>query len=334
MKCPRCGRENRRDAVVCWKCRASLVPSHEPVLTARRIPRGERVRQQKIPFKILGIIAGILLLLSLLGAAIYFLPAFIGRNFSSTSTPAPEPTTSEGETKQGEKVLKINVEAQEDKLTITGQTNLPEGTEIMLSLFDPQGNEKAKKKLTVIKSSFTHNFGPFLYTVYPGKYKVTAKEYKGELAAETTIYFKGNVEPYQVPQSQGYISFKEMSAAEGLKQAKTQNKLLLVLFVDYNPLVVIGGRTQNPSKYMEQSAFGDSEIRGIVNVYFVPMKVDASADKTLAQSYGVSVFPSLRVFNGEGELIGSINGYNSPDVLKKKLLTFLQTPPLILSRKT
>jgi thioredoxin-related protein len=98
------------------------------------------------------------------------------------------------------------------------------------------------------------------------------------------------------------------------EQAKSSNKLLLLEFTgsDWCP----------PCRMLQKEVFSTPEFQDYAAKNFVLMELDfprskvqapeiAEQNQMLARRFGIQVFPSIIILNGEGKKIGELLGYDS-----------------------
>ncbi|HKA37956.1 MAG TPA: thioredoxin family protein [Thermoanaerobaculia bacterium] len=87
-----------------------------------------------------------------------------------------------------------------------------------------------------------------------------------------------------------------------------------------------------PCRRLDEEGWKDSEIAGIVNKTFVPVRVmdrereegkNTAAIEELERRYSVSAFPTLIVASSDGKLLAKVEGYGGPDRLRR----FLEESP-------
>ena len=130
-----------------------------------------------------------------------------------------------------------------------------------------------------------------------------------------------------------HITFEEAKAA-----AKAENKMI---FVDFY--------TQwcGPCKMLAKKVFPTQEVGDFLNAGYVCLKLDAENEgRELAQAIKVDAYPTLAVFNANGDMIGSFAGYKEgvnfinsvkeisdpnlkPEVVEQKYLAGDRTPSVV-----
>ena len=105
------------------------------------------------------------------------------------------------------------------------------------------------------------------------------------------------------------IEFVGMDFNSALAEAKKTNKLI---FIDaYTSWC-------GPCKKMAATAFMDQNVSNVFNSKFINLKVEMekSVDgPEIAKRYGVKAYPTLLFINGDGKLVKSVVGYQTPEQL-------------------
>jgi thiol-disulfide isomerase/thioredoxin len=87
-----------------------------------------------------------------------------------------------------------------------------------------------------------------------------------------------------------------------------------------------------PCRRLDEEGWNDSQIAGIVNKTYVPVRVvdreredgrNKAAIEDLERRYSVSAFPTLIVASSDGKLIARVEGYGGQDRLRR----FLEESP-------
>jgi len=87
-----------------------------------------------------------------------------------------------------------------------------------------------------------------------------------------------------------------------------------------------------PCHRLDEEGWKDSEIAGIVNKGYVPVRIvdreredgrNPAPIEELERRYSVSAFPTLIVASSDGKLLAKVEGYGGPDRLRR----FLQDSP-------
>lgn len=105
-------------------------------------------------------------------------------------------------------------------------------------------------------------------------------------------------------QTQTGVNFQELTFNEALAKAKTENKLI---FIDCYTVWCV------PCKYMTTNIFPQKEVGDYMNQKFVSVKYDMEKEEgqKLAKRFGVAVYPTFLIVNGDGTLrhrfVGSMN---------------------------
>jgi thioredoxin-related protein len=73
-------------------------------------------------------------------------------------------------------------------------------------------------------------------------------------------------------------------------------------------------------KKLDASTFRDPTIVTVLNDRFIPLKVDAEKDPLLAQALRVNLYPTLVLASADGKILGTLEGFVTPD----KLIDHLQ----------
>lgn len=104
------------------------------------------------------------------------------------------------------------------------------------------------------------------------------------------------------------ISFHEGTLADAKKAAKESNKFL---FVDVYAVWC------GPCKLLKRNTFSDEKVGEYFNEKFVSTMVDAERGEGLAlvKEHPVPGYPTMLIFDSEGNLKGKIIGYQTPEQL-------------------
>lgn len=100
------------------------------------------------------------------------------------------------------------------------------------------------------------------------------------------------------------------SYKEGLKRAQQTGRPLMLLFTSPHCRFC---------HYLEEITLRDSAVAQLLNEHFVSVKVDVSDNRELARKYMVSSFPTVWFLSSEGERIGMVLGYRSPEFFREVL---------------
>ncbi len=100
------------------------------------------------------------------------------------------------------------------------------------------------------------------------------------------------------------------SYEEGLKRARETGRPLMLVFTSPHCRFC---------HYLEEITLTDSGVVQMLNEHFVSVKVDVSDNWELARKYMVSSFPTVWFLSSEGERIGMVLGYRSPEFFKEVL---------------
>jgi thioredoxin 1 len=105
------------------------------------------------------------------------------------------------------------------------------------------------------------------------------------------------------------IKFKKMSFEAAKKEAKKSNK---IIFIDaYTSWC-------GPCKKMAATTFQDSKVGEVHNSKFINLKFDMEQEADglfISEKYRVEAYPTLLYINGDGKLIKSVVGFQTPDRL-------------------
>lgn len=107
----------------------------------------------------------------------------------------------------------------------------------------------------------------------------------------------------------GGIKFDKTSMKKALSQAKSSGKLI---FID------VYTTWCGPCKEMARTTFQSDEVGKLFNKKFINLKLDAENEtdgQEVAQTYGVSAFPTLLFINGDGKLVKKLVGKQSEEKL-------------------
>jgi thiol:disulfide interchange protein len=108
---------------------------------------------------------------------------------------------------------------------------------------------------------------------------------------------------------QAQVKFHQGDWNSLLAEAKKTNK---PFFVDFYATWC------GPCKLMDKNTFGDATFGTYANGKFVPYKLDAEKGEgpALAQKYAINGYPTIVVFDPNGQVLEKIVGYRSPDALQ------------------
>jgi thiol:disulfide interchange protein len=110
----------------------------------------------------------------------------------------------------------------------------------------------------------------------------------------------------------------EHDVDKGKEQAKKDNKCLLVdLYTDWCTYC----------KKMDKVTFTDAKLQEYLADHCICLKANAEdkgAGQKLAESNGVTDFPSYLVFAPQGKLLGRIRGFRTADAFQKEVDGLLQ----------
>ena len=84
-------------------------------------------------------------------------------------------------------------------------------------------------------------------------------------------------------------------------------------------LVVVGTEDCFYCRKLESNTFNDSAIVSQIAGNFVPLKIDASREPTLAQALKVQVYPTLVLAGPDGKIHNFIEGYLEADRLSEHM---------------
>lgn len=101
-----------------------------------------------------------------------------------------------------------------------------------------------------------------------------------------------------------------VSYPQAMEQAKQRGAPAMLLF------------TQRGCKfcyYMEEVTLKDPKVLSLLREAFVPVKVEAEGQRDLLFRFRVFVFPTIWFYSPEGDLIGPVTGYRSPQEFVKIL---------------
>jgi len=81
-------------------------------------------------------------------------------------------------------------------------------------------------------------------------------------------------------------------------------------------LVYVGADFCGYCRKLEQTAWGDDGVARVVDAGFVPLEIDGQRDAALAGQLGVRGFPAVIVLSPEGRIVGRVDGYREPAVMR------------------
>lgn len=107
----------------------------------------------------------------------------------------------------------------------------------------------------------------------------------------------------------GQISFFDGDFDAALAKAKTENKKV---FVDFYT------EWCGPCKLMATRVFTDEEVGKYFNEHFVCCKIDAEAEKELADAYQVDAYPNMVIMDASGKMLKRLKGAMAADRLLRE----------------
>ena len=84
-------------------------------------------------------------------------------------------------------------------------------------------------------------------------------------------------------------------------------------------LIEVGADWCHFSKKMEKETFSNPTVANHVRNCFVPVRIDADADRTITRQLGVRTFPTTIVLSPQLELLASIKGFRTAEQLRSDL---------------
>lgn len=98
-----------------------------------------------------------------------------------------------------------------------------------------------------------------------------------------------------------------------------------------NLLLLIDFGTQNCfwCRKLDDTTFREPRIIAVMNEKFLPLKIDAGREASLASALGISSYPTLVVASPDGKVLGTMEGYQNADKLHENLQRAVAaaTPP-------
>lgn len=86
------------------------------------------------------------------------------------------------------------------------------------------------------------------------------------------------------------------------------------------PLIVFVARSRcKHCARMKSESFADPLVRELVRKEFVPLEIDADADRELAKELQITTFPTTLVISPEADLLERFKGYVPPAELQRRL---------------
>jgi thioredoxin-related protein len=113
------------------------------------------------------------------------------------------------------------------------------------------------------------------------------------------------------------ISFFDGSLEEAKKEAKDNDKYL---FVD------VYATWCGPCKLLKRNTFSDEEVGAYFNENFVSKMVDGERGEGLAlvKKHPIPGYPTMFIFDAEGNLKGKVVGYQTPDQLLTRVKEIIE----------
>jgi thiol:disulfide interchange protein len=104
------------------------------------------------------------------------------------------------------------------------------------------------------------------------------------------------------------IKFFHGTFDEAIAKAKKENK---VIFVDAYAVWC------GPCKIMAARTFTNAEVGNFHNSKFINLKIDMEKGegRTLSRKWGITAYPTLLYFDGDGNMVHKTMGYHQPDQL-------------------
>ncbi len=84
-------------------------------------------------------------------------------------------------------------------------------------------------------------------------------------------------------------------------------------------LLDFGTETCHWCKRLDATTFRHETIVGLVNARFIPLKVDAEKQSTLAEALHIRSYPTLVLAGADGKIIGTLEGYLDANRLNEQL---------------
>jgi thiol:disulfide interchange protein len=77
-----------------------------------------------------------------------------------------------------------------------------------------------------------------------------------------------------------------------------------------------------PCKQLSATTFVDERVASMSNERFMVFKVDVEqfVGMDIAERYTVKEYPTILVFNAEGKLVNTLQGYYTPDLFMQKIV--------------
>jgi thioredoxin-like negative regulator of GroEL len=100
------------------------------------------------------------------------------------------------------------------------------------------------------------------------------------------------------------------------KEATEQDKPLLIDFGTENCFYC---------KKLDATTFRDPQIAGVLKQHFIPLRIDADREPSLAQTLRIQAYPTLLIAAPDGKILAFIEGYLEAPRLQDQLTRALQT---------
>jgi thioredoxin 1 len=118
------------------------------------------------------------------------------------------------------------------------------------------------------------------------------------------------------------IQFTEESWAAILKKAKKENKI--IFFDAYTTWC-------GPCKLLQKNVFTRDDVAKVFNANFINVKFDMESGEgpALAEKYPIEGYPTLFFIDGNGKMVKSLLGYQTPEKLIKAAKSIQKSPRTI-----
>ncbi|MEO6283298.1 MAG: thioredoxin fold domain-containing protein [Dyadobacter sp.] len=118
------------------------------------------------------------------------------------------------------------------------------------------------------------------------------------------------------------IQFTEASWAAILKKAKKENKI--IFFDAYTTWC-------GPCKLLQKNVFTRADVAKVFNAKFINVKFDMESGEgpALAEKYPLEGYPTLFFIDGNGKIVQTLLGYQTPEKLIKAAKSIQKSPRTI-----
>jgi thiol:disulfide interchange protein len=102
----------------------------------------------------------------------------------------------------------------------------------------------------------------------------------------------------------GSNPFQKLSHGQALAKARSEKKVVMIDF--YSDTCI-------PCRQLDTETFSNARVRAFLNEKTVAVRVNIEDNRQLARMYRIALIPCLVFVNGEGEEVGRLLGFASPE---------------------